>query len=522
MHPRIAGELYPNLVRPELMIQAYLNSNPLKLFPEMVMGITIENFNISDMTNRKIDRTNVIQVPKAGNEAAFEFSSIPNAPTAFVYQDYNFDLIVDGIKIYENGRAFIMGENEKSYTLNITNNKNVVDLLKSISLVELFDSAEINLVTLDTWKNLFKEETNGFKIDYLFWSDYLPAPDEYKYSVEANYLSIYISTILDKIETDYNITFSGNLLIEADYLEMRIPLIASNLKLDYGDNNIYVDGIIIHDSLNAWDLIKNILQLFCGVFKINGIDLELQKFNELNIITPIDWSGKLVSKTKKFSIPGTGQKNYIKYAVASNVDKLDNAALIECNNLNLSYEVDLATMKTKLFPKEVRNSTQYTNESPRPLDIAVYPKLDREIDWTTFGTTEIEKKRRGLVDLVILVDSTDFLGQPLTIALKYFTETIGGLWQFATLNGSLTSDADTILTKYYDPSPHYSLIGAMLTNPVFYEAELLLNIIDIYGFDHFKAIQIDELEGIFYVNRIDNFLATSPGTPTKVKLIKIS
>jgi len=52
--------------------------------------------------------------------------------------------------------------------------------------------------------------------------------------------------------------------------------------------------------------------------------------------------------------------------------------------------------------------------------------------------------------------------------------------------------------------------------------ELLLNIVDIYTFDHFKAVKIDELEGLFYVNRISDFLATSPGTPTKVELIKIS
>jgi len=507
------------------MIRAYLNNKELKLFPEMAIGITIENFNISDLANRKIDRTNVIQVPKAGNEALFEFSSIPNAPTTFVYTDYDFDLIVDGIIIYENGRAFIMRENDKSYTLHITNNKNIIDLLKSISLAELFDSAAIDLVTLypvTTWRDLFKEKTNGFKIDYLFWTGYPPNPDEYKYSVETNYLCIYIDTILTKIEADYSITFSGDLLAEADFLKMRIPLVASNLKLDYDTPDIYVDGIIIHDKFNAWDLIKNVLQLFCGVFKINGIDLELQKFNDLDYTTPINWTGKLVSKTKKFSIPGTGQLNYLNYSVAANVSESDNQVVIECNNANIEATHEIGKMKANLFPKEIRDSIQYTNESPVPLDIPIYPKLDRNIGWVTFGSSEIIKKRRGLTDLVILVDSADYLGQPLTVALTYFTETIGLLWQFATVNGSLTSDADTTLTKYYDPSAHYSLIETILTDPVFYEAELLLNILDIYAFDHFKAVRIDELEGVFYVNKIIDFLATKPGTPTKVELIKIS
>ena len=49
------------------MIQAYLNSEEIRMFPDIAIGVTIENFNISDIPNRKIDRTNVIRVPKAGN-----------------------------------------------------------------------------------------------------------------------------------------------------------------------------------------------------------------------------------------------------------------------------------------------------------------------------------------------------------------------------------------------------------------------------------------------------------------------
>ena len=85
-----------------------------------------------------------------------------------------------------------------------------------------------------------------------------------------------------------------------------------------------------------------------------------------------------------------------------------------------------------------------------------------------------------------------------------------------------TADNFTELVKYYDPTQNYSLIETMLTDPVFYEAELNLNIVDIHAFDHFKGVRIDELEGVFYVNKIIDFLATSPGTPTKVELIKIS
>ena len=347
----------------------------------------------------------------------------------------------------------------------------------------------------------------------------IPVTDVYRFRTWYKYLSIYIETILNKIETDYSITFSGNLLSNSDFLEMRIPMVSSNLKRDNGSVNIYVDDIIIHDSLTAWDLIKNTLQLFCGVFKISGIDMEMQKFNDLDYVTPVDWTGKFVKKSKKFSIPGIAQKNYIKYTLGENVDALQNAAIINCNNTNIDFEKDLATMKAKLLPFLDMNQ-YYTNASNDPLLFINMPILEMVFPGLTADPTP--EKVKGIKDLLIFVDSVEYIGQPLTIWLHYYFELTPGSWNESGLNGNLISDADTTIVKYYDPTSNYSLIATMLTDPVFYEAELNLNIIDINAFDPFIGVKIDELEGIFYVNKIIDFLATSPGTPIKVELIKTS
>ena len=500
------------------MIQAYLNSEEIRMFPDIAIGVTIENFNISDIPNRKIDRTNVIRVPKAGNEDIFEFSSIPNAPTDYAYQDYDFDLIIDGIKIYDNGRAFIAGEDESSYTLQITNSKNVIDLLKSISLATLYEGDDIVLTNTTDFLDVFREKTAGFKIDFLYNEDD-PDVDTYKWAPWNNYISIYVSTILAKIAADFDVSFSGNLLSESDYIEMRIPCVSVNLIRDWDEVNIHIQDLVIHDSLNAWDLLKIIMQLNCSVFKINGTDVELQKFNDLDVTTPVDWSGKLVSKSKKFSIPGTAQKNYIRHTVAGEIDKNQDGGLIECNNLNILYEKDLITTKDKLFPFRDINSF-YTRASP------YFPFLAIQLEKKTDLINSIDGslgRVKGLKDLIILVDSDGFLGEPIN-AWLYYVKKDGefGSWISVSLNDNLVVDADTTIVEYYNPTANYSLIETMLTDPVFYEAELLLNIVDIYTFDHFKAVKIDELEGLFYVNKISDFLATSPGTPTKVELIKIS
>ncbi|MBA7648265.1 hypothetical protein ES703_56049 [subsurface metagenome] len=504
------------------MIQAYLNNEEIRMFPDIAIGITIENFNISDISNRKIDRTNVIRVPKAGNEDIFEFSSLPNAPTDYAYQDYDFDLIIDGIKIYENGRAFIVGEDEQSYTLHITNNKNIIDLLKSISLADLYTGETIYLADNLTWKDIFLEKTSGFKIDYMFREDN-PTNDEFTWISAYSPLSIYIDTILAKIAANYSVTFSGALLTDADFIQMRIPMVQSNIyrKVDPAVD-YFVKDIIIHESYTTWDLIKVILQLFCGVFKINGIDMELQKFNSIDTVAPVDWSGKLVSKSKRFSIPDTGQKNYIKYSVSENVDRLAYAAIINCNNENIDYEKTIGSMIAKVF--QLRDvATFYTNVSSKPLFAIELPPKKWVEPNTPSWSSPLEYS--GIKDIQIVIDSIEFLGGVggvLPVVMRHLLyQADMTSWTYLNAEGDILQ-ADTTIVKYYDPTSNYSLIETMLTDPVFYEVELLLNIVDIQAFDHFKAVKIDELEGLFYVNRISDFLATSPGTPTKVELIKIS
>ena len=501
------------------MIRAYLNSVEVSLYPDTAIGMSIENFNISDISNRKIDRTNIIQVPKAGNETAFDFSSLPNAPSDFAYQSYSFDLIVDGVFIYENGRAFIAGEDDDSYTLNVTNDKNIVDLLKSISLADLYDGDTVNYVTTANPEDAFGVKTNGFRIDYIFPEDITPTVDTFG-SAYGKYLSIYVDTILDKIEADYSITFSGALLSDSDFLEMRVPVVQANLiRTPNASTDIEISDLIIHDSLTAWDLIKNVMQLFCAVFKIDGTDMELQKFNDLDYATPIDWSGKLVKKSKGFSIPDTAQVNYLKYSVAENVDKNLLAAAIACNNANLEFEKDLATMKAKLLPYRDVES-YYTNASTQPLLVFNWPET--ELNYPDLPSDPSPVRVKGNKDLMFFVDSDEYLGQPLAYSLANYVETAPGVWSNELHNGNITTDALTEIPEYYDPSANYSLIETMLDDPVLYTADLLLNIVDIHDFDHFKAVEIEELEGIFYVNKIVNFLATSPGQPTTVELIKIS
>ena len=73
-----------------------------------------------------------------------------------------------------------------------------------------------------------------------------PTVDTFDFVTAWSLLSIYLDTILDKIEAGYDITFSGDLLAEADFIAMRIPMVQCNIKRIPPGVNYTLQDIIIH------------------------------------------------------------------------------------------------------------------------------------------------------------------------------------------------------------------------------------------------------------------------------------
>lgn len=506
------------------MIQAYFNGTRLHIDEHFAIGITFENFNISDIANRKISRTNAFNIPKQGNEITFEFASQPNPPGDFPYNDYDFDLIADGVYVYQNGRAWIVSENDNYYTLMATNHKNVIDLMKSIPLSGMFPDP-IALDAPASLSPLFHTGINGFKIDPLFHDDadyplegttWTPS-DDYNHYPGVSYLSIFVKTIFEKFETDQSYRFDGNLWTDSTFEDVRIPMAQAMLFLYDGDSDVSVDEITIHESFTFFDLFKLILQVFAATFKVSGTTITIQKLSDLEITAPLDWSGKVERKSKNFAVPNMAQKNYMRYDVDVDVDQNAYAGIFDCNNANIEFEKEHDKIIAKIF-KERELAGFYSNASSDDLSgivLAPYKGIRDDA-----GGTYLRKS--GLSDLCLILTGNEYLGQPLDITIVYWEEYAPGSWTFSSYSDTLTSDAQTKAPIFIDMSTYYSWIETnILTDPEFYEASLHLNIVDILSFDPLTAVKIKELGGLFYVNIIRNFLISSHNRTTPVELIKI-
>ena len=113
----------------------------------------------------------------------------------------------------------------------------------------------------------------------------------------------------------------------------------------------------------------------------------------------------------------------------------------------------------------------------------------------------------------------------LTDSAKVYFNTITVGWEDdrKTLKTYVTLAGDNIpLTTYFNSQNEYNILFDMLYNPVIYEAELQLNILDIAFFDPMKFVFIKELGGLFYVNTIKDYLINSPDKTATAELIKIN
>ena len=225
----------------------------------------------------------------------------------------------------------------------------------------------------------------------------------------------------------------------------------------------------------------------------------------------------MISKSKSFVIDNTGQNNLIRYTPQEDVADSYLQTTLVCNNLRLDKEVELFQIASNIY-RFVDISGYYATSNGSGIDLPDFSI--RSLFLIAIGGSQYIEK--SLEKLVILDDDTDVISTgTINITIEYLFQPLPPAWAKTNVNNGVFG-ATLTLPKYYDFSGNFTQIAAILTDTVVYDCEILLNLVDIMQFDPFKAIQIDELEGLFYVNKIQDFLTTAPGTPTKVQLIKLS
>jgi hypothetical protein len=218
----------------------------------------------------------------------------------------------------------------------------------------------------------------------------------------------------------------------------------------------------------SWEFLKAVAQLFCAAIWQDRTDIRLIPLNALTTTGAVDLSGKAKVERKYFAIPGHGSLNHISYAGAEDIGKL--------------------TVTSPVKPEEEKNLLTFDISLPGQLYVGQYSK-------NFFNTAE------GREGAILLYDS----GDP-----DYTTITHG------------TDTATDVLLKvltYFDFSTWWTTYRLLAAKGIAFDAEIYLDTYSLMRLRPWLLVRINELGGLFYLNKITGFDPDS-GKMAKCQVVK--
>jgi hypothetical protein len=252
--------------------------------------------------------------------------------------------------------------------------------------------------------------------------------------------------------------------------------------------------------------------MFGAVYTISGTTVTIERYDD-KTLTKRDWSGKLQKvNSKSFSIPNIAQNNYFRLNPVNEAEKTSNEASWTCNNKNIANENTIIEPDISVYPFLNLNGL-LTGSSSNDKSIFI-PESEFDIATSAAGTTVTTVK--GLSDFVFVIDGANYVSTGGVVDLEYTLQN-NSVTQL--LSYTLLSGDNRKIATYYNSQNDYQRFEAMIANPVMYEAEMNLNVLDLHDFDPLDIVIVPELAGEYYVNKLQYNFEKS-GRSSRITLIK--
>lgn len=491
------------------MRQLFVNDNLADLSENTAIGITYQSGDISDPCKNKLTITNSFSLPLTGNnKRIFEFADSPFASTNLPYDKLVIDYFDGNIPLIKKSVAFLNNA-ENNYNLTVVKGGDIIEALKNNEIrdwLNYFLYPEISDLTNGIGNSTNPTESGVY--DELMGNIQPPVEYEPFKPISATIgggantlgvIGITIKSIFEFLNTygfrnglginQYAFTFNGTTSQITEFEKLVITwhdLIIQETSQGSGVWCLKINptGIIWdlswYGKKSLFDLVKSVCNIFNAIIEIDELELtiKLTTFNKILESTNIkDWSNKIISgakKTKSFAIGGWVQNNYINYKYDDGVNINGGLVTVECNNTNIESKKEIDNGLFIPRAHDVSGDTFYLLGTP---DIATYPLYTQ----------------KGIEQLVIFY-----------------------------LDGETTSVSPVNIYQVsgYGFTNNYSGMRSVLQNPITYQIEVNINLLDIYTFTNETLVKIDQLGGVFYVNKINGFNSKIK-KGTQIELIKV-
>jgi len=511
-------------------MQIFLNGQELDLDPDARVAITLQVNDLADISKPNTSYTNRFNISKmsANNIKAFEYLGVPGSRTRIPYQMTNINVYEDSLPLIVNGYCAIEQVVPDSYSINIYGSeKTFFELLKSVTLKDIYPVTEIvwNGSTLLNYLNT----TENFCFPVAQYnaqtteSGYLTAQAYIRTYTTSTSPHFFVKYLFEKVFEHLGYTLEYPMTDETDFKNL---VISSKKGVShFGTQNGALFNIqqCMHDV--ACDVfVKEIMQRYGLVVKCDEFNKKITfiRMEDLLLNSPInDWSDKFDSLVnQKYTIGSYSQKNLYKYT-----DDIADANFptftpdFYANILDGTFEIDNELLPAEgtifessfskaLYWGDVTLSNGYATQGRLfytnyffghfLFDVAEN-KLDND------NQLEIKEVPFQLMYLKTWPDEVDFT----------FLEPLGQQYT-ARVPIRLCTNDNISFQHYIDT--HYGQLVNLFDNMEVVKVKMKLSVVDIYQFDFFKRIYLEQFGSYFFVNKITNW---EKNKLTEVELIKI-
>jgi len=510
------------------------NNELVDIDDKTAIGIDYQAYDISEPGSRKVPASNKFTIPRTANNMRLigfagnpqSISQIVYFPIACQYFNYNKCLIRNGtarvtevadrisVFIYEKSTVWtelqdytwsefqsdfidwmisekglpsatspFVGTFTNFLTPYISSNEGVI-LPFLISNLSLYDPAE-ETDYIETLGKLYLKYTNG------------------SINGMGGHFCVFCKTIFEFIEDHFNIdlsvldtSYDYNIFEDAIASVMFTPL--RNLTIEHTSNGFYFrynnEGQFLPEETTEdkadktlYDFTKAFFQYFnCLIDQVPTLDNTekyiIRRFDNIINAPVVDLSGKL-SGVQSFQpvIEGYNQNNWIKFsAIYEGGDELVNSKKIICRNQNL----DIGSPSESLFDIDIYIPSGFVAGG----DIILNLSLADTFNTFSFFITEAQA-----------------------------STTVASTQEGAEVSASMILK----IAKLYSLASEYNTIASMVEYPSFYKIKRWLTLTEVEGLVYFARYYMKELNGYFFLNKIEGYNPEKSNEPTSIELIKI-
>lgn len=507
-------------------MQLFINGKEVDLSADERIAITLQACDMGDISRANTSYSNSFKVPKtANNVSVMEYLGVPGTVTRIPYQLNNVTLIEDSIVLVNNGYGVISETIDTHYSINVYGaEKAFFEKIRQYTIKETYGLRSIlwsaqNLLNYLNPTSDFCFPVAQYNAETIHSGSLQNSGNVFsRTKAMSSSPHFFVKTLFQKIFSflGYSLEYPmqndflfGNLVMPAGKGISKFPAVHGEF--------FNVQNLVPEISCDVF--IREIMQRYGLIVQVDETAKKVTFKRMQDLIlngTVADWTDKFVEfKNEKYSMGKYGQKNYFKYS--EDVENEFYPTQYPADELMGTFELDNETLDKEVtiiesnFQKAQYYRFSETNNSAKG---RIFFHTQGGASYNLLDVAENEQQDNGDLKEKEVPHQLMYLYPIGTLSFSFIEP--DGTTRTQSISGRACSNSNISFQQYINTN--YSQIINLLNNMHLIKVRMKLSLLDVYNFDFFKRIYLQQYGAFFYLNKISNF---EKDKLTEVELIRI-